>query len=129
MKPLELNLPMNIEVEVIGQMYEAEDPTELLQDILEIHLSNGVCIDVGWHPECDPNGSYRIVVFRDYWPTQLREPICIKDPSEVREEIKRLVSEYSQNAVALSCSGKSEDRTSFPTTAHGPLFDARLAAA
>jgi len=102
MKLIELHLPEDIKV--LGQFYDTNDPMYLLQDILEIHLPNGICIDVGWHPEGDPNGSYRIVVFRGYWRNQLREPVFTRDVSEVVTELTRLVNEYMNAAVLVSCS-------------------------
>lgn len=56
-----------------GQLEDTTDPTWLLQDMVEIDLPNGNTIDIGWHPECDINGYYRIVLFKDQWENKIEE--------------------------------------------------------
>jgi hypothetical protein len=105
MTAIELVLPPDASVK--GQLFYSYEPAYLLQDILEIDLSTGITIDVGWSPECDPSGSFRIVVFRDFWRNQLREPIHVKRISEVVETVQQLAFEYSRPTVVVSCSSES----------------------
>ncbi len=108
MTAIDLGLPADVVVK--GQLFHTYDLDYLLQDILEIDLPNGLSIDLGWFPECDPSGSFRVVVFKEFWKNQLREPFETRSISEAVDEIRRLVPEYSQAAVAVSCSSDSEPR-------------------
>ena len=90
-----------------GQLCVTYDPAYLVQDILEIDLPNGITIDVGWHPESDPSGSFRIVVYRDYWSNQLTKPILTKEVLEVVESVRQLVREYSKPTLTVACSSES----------------------
>ena len=66
-------LPPGVPVAIKGillRSYNLNDPDDLAlldQDILEIELSNGMRIDVGWFPENDHNGRFVIRVFRKPW--------------------------------------------------------------
>jgi hypothetical protein len=51
-----------VNCQVIGSLYESDDPSELGQDMLEVILENGILIDAGWYPEGDPSGCYVISV-------------------------------------------------------------------
>jgi len=109
MKPINLNLS-NLGVgrlKIKGQIYDTQDPVYLVQDILDIELPNGNSIDVGWHPESDLDGSFRIVVYRDHWSNQLTKPIRTKDVLEVVEDVRQLVREYSKPTVTVSCSNET----------------------
>ena len=127
MNPIDLKLSelgLN-QVVVKGQLYHTYDPADLDQDILEIDLPNGISIDVGWHPESDPGGSFRIVVFRNFWPNQLRDPIRTQNVSEVVEAVRRLAVEYSGSTVMISCSSESLDQFTF--SAPGPFQSTSVA--
>ena len=52
---------------VKGTLPSTQDVAELVSGMLEIGLPDGRTIDVGWVPEHDPAGSYRVVAYRDYW--------------------------------------------------------------
>ena len=106
MKQIKLNLPkLKLgQIKVTGQLWDTQDPVYLDQDILDIKLPNGNSIDVGWHPESDPNGSFRIVVYRDYWSNQLTDPITTKDAFEVPQIVYQLAEGYSKPIVIMSCS-------------------------
>lgn len=105
-------------IKVKGQLYATHDPIYLVQDILEIDLVNGISIDVGWHPESDPNGSFRIVVFQDFWRNQLRDPIRTTELFEVVDKVRSLVVEYSKSTIITTCSGESRHEIPFMITGH-----------
>ncbi|OGQ82488.1 MAG: hypothetical protein A3F90_08865 [Deltaproteobacteria bacterium RIFCSPLOWO2_12_FULL_60_19] len=122
---VELHLPENVVVK--GALYTTTDPAYLVQDMLEIDLPNGITIDVGWYPESDPAGSFQVVVFRDHWDNQLREPFETKSIEDVTREVKRLAEEYQNRTVTLPCSATSISSFKPPQSEKG--FDLQLAAA
>ena len=93
MKPVKLDLPDGVEVR--GELLSGRQPDCMLQDLLELKLPTGITIDVGWHPESDPNGSYRVVVFRDYWRNQLQQPVLTRSIRELVTIVEKLAREYS----------------------------------
>lgn len=83
---------------VKGVLYdEYPDPEYLDQDILQVSLPNGVTIDVGWYPESDPTGSFRIVVYRGDWLRQLQTPIDTRNPQIVAAQARWLAEQYAQD--------------------------------
>src|SRR6266511_2241031 len=93
MEAIALHLPAGIEVR--GELLDSMDPECLLQDILVVKLPSGLVIDVGWHPECDPHGSFRIVIFRDYWINQLESPVKATDPRTAALAVEKLARKYA----------------------------------
>jgi len=70
---VELDLPPGC---VVKGFIPASQSVECLDsDMAEIDLPDGTTIDVGWVPAHDPDGSYRVVVFRDYWEFQEEAPV------------------------------------------------------
>ena len=59
-----ITIPLNLdpECELIGALCESDDPRELSQDMLEIHLPSGISIEAGWVPEADPDGAYELLL-------------------------------------------------------------------
>ncbi|WP_412028809.1 hypothetical protein [Deinococcus yunweiensis] len=55
-----------------GQIVYAEATPELKEDLLQVVYPDGQTLDVGWYPEGDPKGEYRILVVSDGdWDTPL----------------------------------------------------------
>jgi len=81
MNPIQLRLPQGAVQK--GHLFRDSSLAELDQDILEIDLPSGLTIAVGWHPECDPDGKFHIVVFSRYWSNQIVEPITTNSVGEV----------------------------------------------
>ena len=48
------------DVKINGQIFESKDPILLSEDLLEVSLPTGRTIDVGWYPEHDSAGAYRV---------------------------------------------------------------------
>ncbi len=115
MKPIELNLPKVSlgRIKIKGHLYDTKDPVYLVQDILDIELPNGISIDVGWHPESDITGAYRVVVYRGYWSNQLTEPCRTKGALEVVDIVQRLVKEFSAPTVTISASKETRHERSY----------------
>ena len=59
MTPLSLKLPRGAEI-AFNSLYDSKQPILLIQDVLFVSLPNDIYIDVGWYPEHDPSGAYRI---------------------------------------------------------------------
>src|SRR5437588_12157987 len=93
-------LPPGVPVAIKGillRSYNLNDPDDLAlldQDILEIELSNGMRIDVGWFPENDHNGRFVIRVFRKNRLAPVRSPIETTNPHNVAAVIRDLVQQY-----------------------------------
>ena len=63
MTPIDLDFIRELGVLVKGEIFDSHNPDVLLQDLLEIELPDGKIIDVGWYPEHDPTGRYRITLY------------------------------------------------------------------
>lgn len=97
MTPIDLRLPRGSEAKVIyNSLYAADAASHRTQDVLFLELGNGVFIDVGWYPDRDPAGSYRINVYREQWDNQLRKPIRTRDPHKVAEQVQKLAARYGK---------------------------------
>lgn len=101
MKQISLKLPDDAIVR--GALYDTMDPLFLVQDILDVVLPDGVIIDVGWYPESDPSGEYRITVYQDTWQNKLlAQPIRVHDANSVAAEVSRLAFQHSRQVVAVT---------------------------
>jgi hypothetical protein len=90
-----INIPINIPgCQITGTLYDQYLPEDLDQDILQVRLPNGLTIDVGWYPEGDPNGAFKVVVYQRYWRNQLCDPVVTKKPSEAAKAVERLATKY-----------------------------------
>jgi len=69
-------------------LHDKSDVIELKEDILQLFFdytdsSANIMIDLGWYPEFDANGNYRMVMIKDYdWETPLEE-ITTKSKSDI----------------------------------------------
>jgi hypothetical protein len=97
-----IDLQLGDDVIVKGCLYPTKDPAYLREDLLEIDLPSGLTIDVGWYPEGDPEGAYRIVVYRGYWVQQVIEPITTADTERAVEVIRKLCSTFAAPRLSSS---------------------------
>lgn len=96
MTPIELRLPPTIAAKVLfNSLYAERNLAHLTEDVALIDLGNSVYIDVGWYPDRDPDGSYRINVYKGQWANQLRKPIQTRDPHRVAEQVCKLAVRFS----------------------------------
>ena len=110
MNPIDLELPPDVVIK--GCLFPTKEPAYLREDLLELDLPSGLSIDVGWYPEGDPSGAYRIVVFKDYWLNQKTEPIKTNSTDSVVLSIRELCRKYSktqQSIREVSVSGQTTD--------------------
>ena len=88
MKPIDLSfLESDYSVVVKGELFDSKDPVVLSEDLLEIDLQSGRAIDVGWYPEHDPQGQYRVLLYRGHTGYPLKE----FRTTEVHETIDKIV--------------------------------------
>jgi hypothetical protein len=106
MSEIRINIP---NAQIYGRLQSRYvDIADMDHDILEVFLPvSGLTIDVGWHPEFDPAGCFRIVLYRDFWQDQVRLPIYTRDPFEVAQIVRALAEEYSKGGspINIACSG------------------------
>lgn len=95
--PVQINAP--IDAKVSNYLFEDMEQFELNQGLLLVELSNGICIDVGWFPENDPNGTFQVKVSRDWNEFGSSECATTMD---VVERVNRLIERYNRKVVAAS---------------------------
>lgn len=100
MNPIPIDIPPS--AEMVNHLYDTRNVEDLTQDIATIALENGCYVDVGWFPEHDPNGTYWIRVFWEYWDYQLRDPICVRDPFEAADMAGKLAFHFDRRQVPTS---------------------------
>ena len=60
MRPIDLHFLERPGIRIKGELYDSLDVDVLLQDLLEIDMPGDTTIDVGWYPEHDPSGNFRV---------------------------------------------------------------------
>jgi len=77
-----------------NSLYDSLQPSVLTSDVLLVELPDGVFVDVGWYPERDPNGQFRICVFQGAWDNRLT---CERtaSPQDVAARVSRLVRRFA----------------------------------
>ncbi len=88
---IHLNLPPH--ARVTGTLRSRATVQNLLEDMIQIEIGN-VVIDVGWYPDWDPNGEYRLTVFRDSYDSPIEAQLRTRDVSEVEAGIYEMVDRY-----------------------------------
>lgn len=114
MTPLSLKLPRGAEI-AFNSLYDSKQPILLIQDVLFVSLPNDIYIDVGWYPEHDPSGAYRISAYRAEWWNRLIEPIRTVNAYEAADVVSRLaktllsqvVTRISRTSGAVVASGSN----------------------
>ncbi len=82
-------------VDVIGDLYDTQNIYDLTQDLICVEMPDHVYIDAGWYPDWDPDGEYRVIVFKDDVDNLLRPPIHTKDVEEVVQAMQDAMSRYN----------------------------------
>ena len=66
------------------------------EDMLQIEVPNGLfTIDVGWYPDWNPQGEYRLVVYRETFENQIEYPIKTNNVTAIKVAIEQLAKKYS----------------------------------
>ena len=93
MAVIQLQLPP--EAKVLGALCDGENVADLDQDMVQIELPGEVVVDVGWYPDHDPHGEYRLIVFRGNAVEILLEPVLYtREINKIKRAIARLVRKY-----------------------------------
>ena len=95
--PVQIDVPSDAKVS--NYIFEDMDTFELNQGLLLVELSNGICIDVGWFPENDPNGEFQVKVSRGW--DDFGVSTC-QTTMDVVERVNRLIDRYNRPVVATS---------------------------
>ena len=117
MEPLNLYmLPFRNQLAIKGEIYDTQDPDVLLQDLLEIDLPRGRTIDVGWYPEHDPTGAYRIRMYEDAPIDFIRE-----ESTAYVGEVLKIVSQWIRLELeGFFVTSASEDTVKFTIQSKNP---------
>jgi hypothetical protein len=111
-----MTLELHIESKNIrGELRDDFDVCELDQDILEADLPNGVTISVGWFPECDPNGEFRINAFKNYWANKVSTTLTAKNSVEAANVVRLLATRLMSPSFWTS----DTSNTSYYAFSHG----------
>jgi hypothetical protein len=73
-----------------GAIPPGQSELELVADMIEVDLPDGTTIEVGWVPEHNPSGSYRLVVFRDWWANKEESPLFTRSREQVIELVRAI---------------------------------------
>lgn len=91
MSRVTLHLPP--QAKVTGALRSRAKLHNLDQDMLQIELPGSIFIDVGWYPDLDQTGEYRLIVFHDTTEEML-ERLATSDVDQVKAAIYRMVEKY-----------------------------------
>ena len=92
MSAIQLHLPP--QAKIVGSLNTRSDLNMLDQDMLYIELPDSIFICVGWYPDLDPQGEYRLVVFQETISQPLEEPVHTKDVRKIKAAIYTFVEKY-----------------------------------
>lgn len=95
-------------VKISSFLYRNRNPDYLTQDQIIVALPNGYHIDVSWHPEHDPGGTYVIRVFWQYADNPRGQPVLTKDFNEMLSAVEQLASIFSQAQIPVSSTDSKE---------------------
>jgi hypothetical protein len=109
MSYVNLNLPT--QAKVLGALRKTDVLHDLNEDMLQIELPGDVFVDVGWYPDWDPNGEYRLKVFHDTVDSQLEPQFCSRDVNAVEATIYYLVAKYLRSVQAIGTGGSEISRS------------------
>ena len=101
MKPFDLHFLERPGVRIKGTLYESLDADVLLQDLLEMEMPGGKTIDVGWYPEHDPNGRFRVRLYQDNDQDYLMRAFA-DTPSEALEFVRVFVESAYPDKESVS---------------------------
>ena len=103
---------------VNGNIVHGCDPAYLDSDMLQVVLDNGIVIDIGWVPDGDPAGAYRIVAYRDHFLNKVAKTTFHKDPFAARDAVVKIASflrlrrkpgssqDFKRKSLGLPCAPK-----------------------
>jgi hypothetical protein len=100
-QPVDLSFLEYPGVTVTGEVYDSMEPDFLLQDLVEVALPNGEIVDIGWYPEHDPTGQFRVMVFDDQSMTRSEEHFT-RDLATALKIVERIIKDKVQRRTEAS---------------------------
>ena len=100
-QPVDLSFLEYPGVTVTGEVYDSMEPDFLLQDLVEVELPNGEIVDLGWYPEHDPTGQFRVVVF-DYQSMTRSEEHFTGDLATALNIVERIIKDKVKHPTETS---------------------------
>ena len=91
---------------VVGYMYETDDPRDQGEDMLAVTLRNGVEIDAGWSREGDPNGHFVINVHAG--EDRIGEPIEVRSIESAIDDVNTIARLYSSDVFSATSSAEDD---------------------
>lgn len=88
MTPVSLEIPRGRVL--FNSLYDSKEPALLGQDLVCVELENGKFIDVGWYPQFDPTGHYKVALYGPSWEIEAAHKT--KDVRKVVEIVKTLAN-------------------------------------
>ena len=89
-----IDFDVNIEIALTEQV------DFLKEDILQICYESNYILDVGWYPEFNRNGSFKIVIIKDYnWENPVYESKC-RDITILKEQVEKCVQLIRRQSVS-----------------------------
>jgi hypothetical protein len=92
---------------LFNSLHDTKQPSYLTDDLFAAELPGGVFVDVGWFPECDPNGSYEVCVYKASFENQLSPPFETKDVRDASAAVERFANIYGREITAVVFYGGS----------------------
>jgi hypothetical protein len=84
-------------IESTKETFDSDLKFYFMEDLLEIkNIQNGTFIHVGWYPEFDPEGSFKIVVFDSDYNGKLIKEFESKNREETANELSTLLEKYAK---------------------------------
>ncbi|EPF69466.1 hypothetical protein GCM10025882_18790 [Acinetobacter gyllenbergii] len=80
----------------IDDDFEVNEDTvfDLSQDLLQVDFTNSEILDVGWYPDLDVNGVFRVILIKDMnWDFPIVKYECL-DIKDLKESIKKVIENY-----------------------------------
>ncbi len=84
---------------LFNSLFDTKDAAYLTDDLFAASLPGGVYVDVGWFPECDPNGSYEVCVYKDSFENQLSEPVETKNVHEAVAAVEKFAAQHELRPI------------------------------
>lgn len=89
----EINFGENVKEKYIDFNFNKNAPLEeqidlLKEDLCQVKYFNDFLIDIGWYPEFDKNGKFKILVIKNYnWDNPILEKTC-RDFSKLEDFVQ-----------------------------------------
>jgi hypothetical protein len=78
--------------------FESDLKFYFMEDLLELkNIQNGTFIHLGWYPEFDPKGAFKIVVLDSDYNGKIIKEFESKSKNETADELTILIAKYAKS--------------------------------